>query len=94
MGAGPFGKRLDGRSVDRRTGKKTFFNIGVTDPVREVQNIIEILKIQVVKDNNLVFVTRDAGFAKEVKRLLGAKSIDAELLRNFEIKLIADFVDK
>jgi hypothetical protein len=89
-----FGKRLDGQSVDRRTGMRAFFNIGVTDPVREVQNIIEILTIQVVKDNKLVFVARDAGFAKEVRSLLKAKGIDGELMRNFEIKLIADFMDK
>ena len=93
MGTRPLTKRLDGESIDRHTGEKTFFNIGVTDPVREVDSIVEILKLPVIQANKFAFVARDAGFAKEVKKLLKAKGIDVELLKNFEIKLIADFVD-
>jgi hypothetical protein len=88
-----FGKRLDGKSTNPKTGQSTFYNVGVSDPVREAENLVEIVKIPVVQQNKLVFVARDARFANQVQKILKAKDRSGNLLKQVEIKTIADFVD-
>jgi hypothetical protein len=86
-----FGKRLDIDSSDRKTGRHKFYNVGVSDEARESANIIEIMKIPIVRDNEFMFVARDTKFAKEVQGIL--KDAAGELLTQIKIKTIADFVD-
>jgi hypothetical protein len=88
-----FGKRLDGKATNPKTGQSIFYNVGVSDPVREAENLVEIAKMPVVKQNMLVFVARDAGFAVQVRKLLLAKDPSGEILKQVEIKTIADFVE-
>lgn len=87
------GKRLDAQSLNKKTGSRTFFNIGATNPAREAENIEAILKLPVMRTSNFVFVARDTKFAKEVTKLLKDKDPSGKLLRGIEIKTIADFVD-
>ncbi len=87
------GKRLDAASHDRKSGKRTFYNIGITDPIREAENLIAIAKLPVVKSNELVFVARDKAFASRVTKALKKKGQSGNLLKQINIKTIADFVN-
>ena len=89
-----FKKRLDIDSFVRKTGRRRFYNVGVSDVARESANIIEIMKIPVVQDNEFIFVARDTKFAREVQGILKDKDPSGNLLRQVEIKIIADFVEK
>jgi hypothetical protein len=89
-----FGWRLDGRQTDSKTGQSIFYNVGVSDPKREAKNLIKIVQIPVVQQNKLVFVARDAEFAKQVRGILKSKDPSGNLLKRVEIKKIADFVEK
>lgn len=86
-------RRPDVGSFDTRTGARTFFNIGLTDPTREARNIEAILKLPVMQTGKFVFVARDTRFAGEVTKLLKDKDPSGQLLSRVEIKAIADFVD-
>jgi len=88
-----FGKRLDIDSFERKTSRRRFYNVGMSDVARESANIIEIMKIPVVRDNEFIFVARDTKFAREVQRILKDKDPTGNILRQVEIKTIADFVD-
>lgn len=88
-----FGKRPDAKSTDPKTGQSIFYNVGVSNHAREAENLVEIARISVVKQNKLVFVARDAGFANQVRKLLLAKDPSGEVLKQVEIKTIADFVE-
>lgn len=88
-----FKKRLDVESMDKTTGQRIFFNVGVSDYVREANNIVEILKIPVVRNNKFVFVAINAKFAKKVRSILREKDTTRNLLRQVEIKTIADYVN-
>jgi len=87
------GRHLDAGSVDKINGDRTFFNIGVTNPAREAENIEAILKLPVMQISKFVFVGRDAKFVKEVQKILKSKDPTGNLLRQVEIKIIADFVE-
>lgn len=87
------GKRLDAASHDRKSGKRTFYNIGVTDPLREAENLEAIAKLPVVKSNELVFVARDKAFAAKVIKALKRQDPSGNLLKQSNIKTIADFVN-
>jgi hypothetical protein len=87
------GRRPDLGSFDTRTGARTFFNIGLTDPAREPRNIEAILKLPVMQTSKFVFVARDMKFAREVAKLLTDKDPSGKLLTSVEIKTIADFVE-
>lgn len=87
------GRRPDVGSFDTRTGARTFFNIGLTDPTREARNIEAILKLPVMQTGKFVFVARDMKFAREVAKLLKDTDPSGKLLNSVEIKTIADFVE-
>jgi hypothetical protein len=89
-----FNKRLDVASHDRKTGQCRFFNIGVTDPIREAENLGIIANIPIVKsnENELIFVALDKSFASQVKKALKKKDRSGQLLKQVIIKTIADFV--
>ncbi len=88
-----FGKRLDAGSHDRKSGKRRFYNIGVTDPIREVESLIEIAQIPIVKNNEMIFVARDKKFASQVIKVLKKKDSSGKLVNQVVIKTIADFVN-
>jgi hypothetical protein len=85
--------RIDLESSNSISGQKVFFNIGVSDPIREATNIISILKVPVVQNNRFVFVARDARFAGEVKKALKQKDPTGEIINQIEIKTISDYVE-
>lgn len=87
------GKRVDGVSIDKTSGLKTLWNIGVSDSVREADNIEAILKLPVMQTSKFIFVARDTKFASEVTKLLRDKDPSGKLLNRVEIKIIVDFVD-
>jgi len=73
------------------TGKRIFFNIGVSDPVREAENGLKIIGLPVMVNSEFVFVARDSAFAKEFMKALKVadKSGVAEKIK---VQLIADFI--
>jgi hypothetical protein len=87
------GKRVDAVSMDRTTGAKTIWQIGVTDAAREADSIEAIAELPVMQTSDLVFVARSPKLAKEVARLLKAKDPSGGLLNRVETKMIADFVE-
>jgi len=87
------GKRVDSVSIDKTSGLKTLWNIGVSDSVREADNIEAILKLPVMQTSKFIFVARDTKFASEVTKLLRDKDPSGKLLSRVEIKTIAVFVD-
>jgi hypothetical protein len=87
------GRRPDVGSFDTRTGARTFFNIGLTDPTREARGIEAILRLPAMQTSKFVFVARDMKFAREVAKLLKDTDPSVKLLNSVEIKTIADFVE-
>ena len=75
------------------TGRRTFYNIGVSTPVREAQNALKIISLPVMADNGFIFVARDSAFAKKFKACLKARDPNGTAHKDIEIKLIADFLD-
>ena len=73
------------------TGKRTFFNIGVSDPDREAENALRAVQLPAVAGNRFVFVARDSVFAKKFRAALKAKDTDGTLSGRIEVELIADF---
>ena len=73
------------------TGKRTFFNIGVSDPDREAENALRAVQLPAVTGNRFVFVARDSAFAKRFQSALKAKDPQGKLSGRIEVKLIADF---
>lgn len=88
-----FGKRLDLESRNRITGELKYYQVGVSDPAREAANLIEIAQINVVKNNKLIFVARDAKFAASVREILKSKDQSGYTLSKVDIKTISDYVD-
>jgi len=86
-------KRVDAISKDRTTGAKTLWQIGVSDPVREADNIEAIMKLPVMQTSEFIFVARDQKFLGQVKELLRQKDPSGELLSRVVGKTIADFVE-
>ena len=89
-----FGKRLDGKATDPKTGGTTFYNVGVSDWAREADNLVQIAGMPVVKQNKMVFVGRDSKFSDQVRKILKGKDPSGNLLKQIEIKTIADYVAK
>jgi hypothetical protein len=87
------GRRLDVESIDNNTGNRTLFNIGITDPKREADNIEAILKLPVIQTSKLIFVAHNKKFAHEVQKILTSKDTTGSLLKQVEMKTIADFVN-
>jgi predicted transcriptional regulator len=87
-----FGNRLDNEATEPKSGQKIFFNIGISDPDREAENILKILNLPAVQKNKFIFVARDAGFAAKVHQLLKHKGFNAADSTNFEIKKIEDYI--
>jgi len=84
--------RLDGELIDKASGERVFFNIGVTDTAREIINIESILKLPAMQISKFIFVARDKSFADEVQKILKAKDPAGNLLKRVEMKTIADFI--
>jgi hypothetical protein len=74
------------------TGKRTFFNIGVSDPEREAENALRAVQLPAVAGNRFVFVARDSAFAKRFQAALKAKDPQGKISGRIEVKLIADFL--
>jgi hypothetical protein len=84
------GVRVDVEWLDN-TGKRTFFNIGVSDPEREAENALRMVQLQSVAGARFVFVARDSAFAKKFQTALKARDPQGRLSGRIEVKLIADF---
>lgn len=74
------------------TGKRIFFNIGVSDPVREAENALKILGLPVMADNEFIFVARDSAFAKVFARALKAADSSGAAEKKIKVQLIADYL--
>jgi hypothetical protein len=87
-----FNRRLDMGALDKSSGHNRYYNIGVSDPIRETAALADIAKLPVMKNNDLVFVARDLKFAEQVKKAIKKEDTSSQLLTKVTIKTIADFV--
>jgi len=73
-------------------GKMVFFQIGTSDPDREVTNVLKALKIPTGRDNRLILVCRDKHFAEQVKTLLKQKGLTNLLKGTLELRFAGDVI--
>jgi len=88
------GLRLDAALINRKTGRRSLFNIGISRPAYEVRAIEKFFTLPISNDSTFTLVARDSAVAHKVQKLLKKKDPQDRILQKIEIKLIADFIDK
>ena len=79
--------------IDKKTGWRTLYNIGISRPTHEVESIEKFLQLPIAPSAKFVLVARDSSFKKKVQTILKKKDPKGDILKQIEIKLIADFVN-
>ena len=87
------GLRLDAVMIDKQTGRRYYFNIGISRPEHEVDSIERFFTMPAAHSAGLTLVARDSSFAKKVRNTLKKRRLNDSIVKNVEIKLIADFVN-
>lgn len=85
--------RLDAGITDTTNGSCHYYNIGVTNPTREVDSIEKYFKLPVSKQVLFTLIARDTKFVKQVQQLTKQRKISQDIIDKFEIKKISDFVN-
>ena len=84
--------RIDVQWLDRKTGKRWLFNIGISNPEHEVDNIEKFLQLPAAHDSSFTLVARDTSFAKKVRDILNKRNLAATVGGKFQTKLITDYL--
>jgi len=87
------GLRLDVALINRKTGQRAYYNIGISNPAHEVDSLEKFFSLPASQNSSFTLVARDSTFAKQVKKILKEKKVDANIMKKVEIKLIANFVN-
>lgn len=82
--------RVDVVWRDRKTGKLTLFNIGITAADRELENACAIVNHSPAA---FVFVARDMGLLRKFEYLLRARDRDGSLSQKIQMRIVTDFLD-
>ncbi|OHB49695.1 MAG: hypothetical protein A2Y10_05935 [Planctomycetes bacterium GWF2_41_51] len=82
------GLRPDAASIDRKTGERHFYNVGISKEAHEVDSIEKYLAMLISENTPFTLICRDGAFAKKVKEILSQRNINQVI----DIKLLADFV--
>ena len=86
------GMRLDVQWLDRKSGQRHSFNIGISRPAHEVESIEKFFQLPASHNNAFTLVARDTDFAKKVKDILNQKDPQGRLLSQINIKLVTDLI--
>ena len=89
-----FGGRCFDAAWKHRNGQRTFFEIGLSSPEHEVENLVKAVAIPgvVTKGNRLVLVARDDRFRKEVMRILKKRDPEGIVGAIVEMEVLSNFV--
>ena len=82
------GLRPDAALIDRKTGRRHFYNIGISREAHEVDSVEKYFAMPISENTPFTLIARDSAFAKKVRDILSERNIT----HNIEIKLITDFV--
>ena len=86
------GVRLDVLWLDRKYGKRSLFNIGVSSEKYECNALFRIRELPIFQSSQVIMVARDGKFRGRMRKILKAKDQQGNILKQIQIKLIADFL--
>lgn len=86
------GLRLDVQWLNRKTGQRHFFNIGISRPRHEVDSVEKFFSLPASQNGSFTLVARDVRFAKQVRDILQRRDCQGQLSSRINIKLVADFI--
>lgn len=87
------GMRIDVQLLDKKTGRRLFYNIGISNPAHEVDSIEKFTSLPASQNTEFTLVARDVKFAKKVKAILKERNSKGSTLSSIKIKLLTDFLD-
>jgi hypothetical protein len=86
------GLRADGVMTNRKTGQKIYCQIGISKPDHEVDSIQKFFALPASQNAKFVLIARDVPFAKEVKKVFKARKIEDAIVKQVNMRVIADLI--
>lgn len=80
--------------IDKQTGARTYYNIGVSEPTREIDSLLHFFTLPVSQTASFVLIVRDGTFLKKVQKHLKDRKINDAILKQVQFQLIADLITK
>jgi hypothetical protein len=75
------------------TGKRTFFQVGLSKPEREVEAVEKALKVPALANGQLVLVVRDTAFAQRVSSLFKARDPTGQTEKKVLVRLVGQVLE-
>jgi hypothetical protein len=86
------GPRMDAALINKKTGQRIYCQIGISSPDHEVDSILKFFALPAAASAKFVLIARDAAFAKEVKKLFKTRKVADAIVRQVNIRVLADLV--
>jgi hypothetical protein len=86
------GLRADALMINKKTGQRICCQIGVSKPDHEVDSIQKFFGLPASQNAKFVLIARDVTFVKEVKKVFKARRIADAIVKQVNIRVIADLI--
>jgi hypothetical protein len=86
------GLRVDGVMTNKKTGGRICCQIGTSKEAHEVDSIEKFFTLPASQNAKFVLIARDVPFAKEVKKIFKARQIADAIVKQVNMRVMADLV--